>query len=90
MIANSRMYQMLHGTPDVVDDRTKLRQFLSWFDLVYRYSTYAIIASHCPDKNPPSNNSTRINVVTGEVTEEGERGKAMVPKKYRHTINKVQ
>jgi len=84
------VYQMLHGLAGIVQDRTRLRQVLGWFDLAYRRSTYAIIASHCPDKNPPSTHGTKINVTTGEVTEEGKRGEATVPKKYRHATNKIQ
>lgn len=88
--ATGHMYQILHGMPDTAEDRTQLRQFFNWFDLVYRHSTYAIIASHCPDKNPPSTLRTTINLTTGEVTQEGERGEAVVPKKYRHAANKVR
>ncbi len=88
--ATGRMYQMMHGIPGIAEDRTQLRQFFNWFDMVYRHSTYAITASYCPNKNPPSTLRTTINLTTGEVTQEGERGEAKVPKKYRHATDKVR
>ena len=44
------MFEMLYGTSDDVDSDPQVRQILSWFELVYRSSTYAIV-SYWLDKN---------------------------------------
>ena len=84
-----RMYRMLQGTRGNAEDISSIRQALNWFDLAYKHSTYAILSSCIPDKNPPQTLRTTINIATGEVTQEGDRGELRVPGKYRNTANKV-
>ena len=37
------MYEMLYGAFDNPDHNRDLKQLLNWFDLIYRFSTYALI-----------------------------------------------
>lgn len=78
-----RMYQMLHGSDEPFD------HILVWFDLVYRHSTYAILARFLPEKNPKSTLRITISILTGKLTEEGKWGKATTPKQYRKHRKKV-
>ena len=55
-----RMYQMLYGISDDPDDNPDLDRMLRWFEVVYRFSTYAIISFWIDDKT--EHNSIKITM----------------------------
>ena len=88
-----RVEQMLFGLGDCADSGSdtgmNASQLRSWIDLTFRASTYAITSSYIPDKQETNTLVTRINVTTGEVTQEGERFEVKVPRKYRNAIKET-
>ena len=86
-----RMDQMMFGltnSPDTDSDtRMNDTQLCHWVDLIYKATTYAIISSYISDKQETSTLRTTINLTTGEMTQEGTRSEAKVPRKYRHAAN---
>ena len=78
-----RIYQIRYGIADITDNNLSIPQLVAWFDLIYRTSTYAIIASYIPDKEETNTLVTHINLTTGTQTTTGEIIEPQVPKKYR-------
>ena len=87
--STDRMYQMLHGISDEPDDNPYLERMLRWLELVYRYSTYAIISFWIDDKTERNSVKITMNLGTGECKEEWTREEMKVPKKYRHATRKL-
>ena len=79
-----RIYQMSYSgsgwTPKLV---------LIWLDLIYKHSTYAILAAHLPDRQEVNTLTTRIKMtigpegVTSTTTTTGDVKKPGVLKRYR-------
>ena len=88
-----RVQQMTFGLPastDIDSDtRMSTSQLRSWIDLTYRASTYAILSRYIPDKQETSTLRTTINLTTEEMTQEGERIEARVPRKYRNATKRI-
>ena len=62
---------------------------LGWFDLVYRFSTYAIISFWIDDKTETNSVKITMNLSTGEHREEWTRKEMKVPRKYRRTTRNL-
>ena len=84
-----RMYQIVQGISANSEGDTSVRQMLALFDLVYKLSTYAIISTFIPDKEPTPILWTSINLTTGEHTRGGEYTEPPVPRRYRAAAKKV-
>ena len=79
-----RIYQMSYNgsgwTP---------KQVLIWFELIYKHSTYAILAAHLPDRQEINTLATRIQMqigpggVTSTTTTTGKIKKPGVLRRYR-------
>lgn len=86
-----RIYQMSYSgtgwTPN---------QVLTWFDLIYKHSTYAILAAHLPDRQEINTLATRIQMkigaggVTSTTTTTGKIKKPGVLKKYRTASKRLR
>lgn len=83
------MYEMLYGISDDPDDNPELEWMLRWFELVYRFSTYAIISFWIDDKKEHNSVKITMNLGSGECKEEWTREEMKVPKKYRGTTKKL-
>ena len=84
-----RMYQMLYGISNDPDNNPDLDRMLRWFEMVYRFSTYAIISFWIDDKTEHNSVKITMNITTGMRREEWTREKMKVPKKYRYTTRKL-
>lgn len=84
-----RMYQIVCGISDDSEGDTSVREMLALFDLVYKLSTYAILSTFIPDKEPTSTLWTNINLTTGKQTRGGEYTEPRVPRRYRAAAKKV-
>ena len=87
--STDRMCQMLHGISDEPDDNPDLERMLRWFEVVYRFSTYAIISFWIPDKKEHNSVKITMNLGTGECKEEWTREEMKVPREYRHATRKL-
>ena len=87
--STDRMYQMLHGICDDPDDNPDLERMLRWFEVVYRFSTYAIVSFWIDDKTERNSVKITMNLGTGERKEEWTREEMKVPKEYRRATRKL-
>ena len=83
--STGRMYQMLYSKSNDLD----IEHTLHWFDLVYRFSTYALISFWIDDKTEENSVKITINMTTRKRTEEWTRNEMRVPKKYRRATKGV-
>ena len=83
--STERMYQMLCSKSNDLD----IEHTLHWVDLVYRFSTYALISFWIDDKAEENSVKIRMNMTTGKTTQEWTRNEMRVPRKYRHTTKKL-
>ena len=83
--STGRMYQMLYSRSDDLD----IEHTLHWFDLVYRFSTYALISFWIDDKTEENSAKITINTTTWTTTQEWTRNEMQVPKKYHHAAKKL-
>ena len=83
--STGRMYQMLYSRSNDLD----IEHTLHWFDLVYRFSTYALISFWIDDKTEENSLKITINTTTGKTTQKRTRNEMQVPPKYRHTTKKL-
>lgn len=90
-----RLYQMSYGTADT-GNTFSTQDVLDWFDIVYRHSTYAILAAHLPDKQEINTKSTHIRMniseqgITSTVTTTGDIIEPHVPRKYRRAAKRPE
>ena len=83
--STQRMYQMLYSRSNDLD----IEQTLHWFDLVYRFSTYALISFWIDDKTENNSVEITINTTTSKTTEKRTRDEMRIPKKHRHATKKL-
>ena len=83
------MYEMLYGIPDDPDDNPELERMLGWFELVYRFSTYAIISFWIDDKTEHNSVKMKINLTSDDSRAEWTRIKMKVPRKCRKATRKL-
>ena len=81
--STGRMFQMLHSTSDDPDNDPNIERTLRWFDLIYRYSTYALISSWIDDKTQEESLKMTINLTTGATQQKWTRKEMQVPREYR-------
>lgn len=89
-----RTHQMLGSVGDAVGMKSKVERLRHWCDLVYRYSTYALVSFWIDDKTEETTVSfaIRINRTTGEATVEGNhqvKKMMQVPRRYRASIKSI-
>ena len=77
--STGRMYQMLYSRSNDLD----IEHTLHWFDLVYRFSTYALISFWFDDKTEENSVKITINTTTWKTTQKWTRNEMQVPKQYR-------
>ena len=77
------MYKMLYGTSDDPESDSNITRMLDWFNLIYKFSTYAILAFWIDDKTEHVATTISLNLTTGESTQETTREEMKVPKKYQ-------
>ena len=87
--STERMYQMLYGAVEDPDDDQGVTEVFEWFNLVFRFSTYALLSGWIGDKQDASTIRTTINLTTGEMAQEGERIEMKIPKKYRRSARRI-
>ena len=80
---------MLYGISDDPNDNTELERMLGWFELVYRFSTYAIVSFWIDDKKEHNSVKMKINLTSGDSTTEWTRDEMKVPRKYRKATRKL-
>ena len=80
-----RMTQMLHGLREQGGgDSPEIDGVFGWIELVYRLSTYGLVAYWIDDKTEEKTLRRRISLSTGERSEETEVTRKMhIPRKYR-------
>lgn len=78
-----RMYQMLHGLPDSDDKAEQIDIMAAWFDLIFKASVYALVASWIDDKEEQVHMTLRVDLTTGETTRTESRRPMRVPREYR-------
>ena len=83
--STGRMYQMLYSRSNELD----IEHMLHWFDLVYRFSTYALISFWIDDKTEENSVKITINTTTWETTQKWTRNEMQVPKKYRRFTKRL-
>ena len=83
------MYEMLHGISGDPDDNPKLEPMLRWFELVYRFSTYAIVSFWIDDKTEHNSVKITMKPATRECKTEWAREEMKVPREYRHATRKL-
>ena len=83
--STQRMYQMLYSRSNDLD----IEQTLHWFDLVYRFSTYALVSFWIDDKTEENSVKITINTTTRKTTQHWTRNEMQVPPKYRHATKKL-
>ena len=87
--STDRINQMLYGISDGPADNPTLERMRRWIELVYRYSTYAIISFWIDDKTEHNSIKITTNLATGESKVECTREEMKVPKKYRRATRKL-
>ena len=87
--STNRIYQMMYGICRDSTDDSALERMLRWLELVYRYSTYAIISFWIDDKTEHNSVKITMNLGTGECKEEWTREEMKVPKKYRQATRNL-
>ena len=87
--STDRIYQMLHGISGDPADNSDLERMLRWIELVYRYSTYAIISFWIDDKTEHNSVKITMNLGTGECGTEWTREEMKVPRKYRRATKNL-
>ena len=87
--STDRIYQMLYGISDAPDDNPELERMFRWLELVYRFSTYAIISFWIDDKTEHNSVKITMKLATREHREEWTREEMKVPKKYRRATRKL-
>ena len=83
--STGRMYQMLYSSSNDLD----IERTLHWFDLVYRFSTYALISFWIDDKTEENSVKITTNTTTGKTTQEWTRNEMRVPKKHRRATKQL-
>ena len=83
------MDEMLYGISDAPDDNPELERMLRWFEVVYRFSTYAIISFWIDDKTEHNSVKITMKLATREHREEWTREEMKVPKEYRRATRKL-
>ncbi len=83
-----RMYQLLFSGSIPEGEATRTR-YLSWVELAYRLSTYAILSSWIEDKTEVMTISIKSNLRTGEVTETRSHKPMTVPEEYRKATKAI-
>ena len=87
--STDRIYQMLYGISDAPDDNPELERMFRWLELVYRFSTYAIISFWIDDKTEHNSVKITMKLATREHREEWTREEMKVPKEYRRATRKL-
>ena len=80
---------MLYGISDAPDDNPELERMFRWLELVYRFSTYAIISFWIDDKTEHNSVKITMKLATREHREEWTREEMKVPKEYRRATRKL-
>ena len=83
------MDEMLYGISDAPDDNPELERMFRWFEVVYRFSTYAIISFWIDDKTEHNSFKITMKPATREHREEWTREEMKVPKEYRRATRKL-
>ena len=78
------MYEMLYGTGDDPDNDDNIKQMLIWFDVVYRFSTYAIVSYWIDEKSDHTSVEIKINMTTGKHSHSYSHKKMPKPKEKKH------
>lgn len=60
------MFEMLYGASDDVDSDPNIRKMLSLFELVYRSSTYAILAYWLDEEHEEKSTNLQVKITPGE------------------------
>ncbi len=87
--ATGRISQIMYGfVGDEGNDQRSLfvTDLLHW---LYRSSTYALVSAWIGDKQESRSLTTVVNLVTGEVMEQGTRNEMQVPRKYRKATKRL-
>ena len=84
------MYEMLYGAFDDPDHNLDLKQMLNWFDLIYRFSTYALISFWIDDKTEEVSVKIKMNMTTGKTTQETTRNEMRVTRNYRRAAKDLR
>ena len=87
--STQRMYQMLYGPVSNPESDERVGQIMNWFNLVFLSSTYALLSAWIDDKQEHNSLTTRVNLTTGEVRQEGTRSEMRVPRKYRRATKGI-
>ena len=87
--STGRMYQMLHSLPDDSDPAAKRCLILRWIDLVYRFSSYAVVSFWIDDKAEKNSAHITINLSTGESATDLKHEPMSVPRRYRPTTRPI-
>ena len=61
-----RMFQMLYGASETPQGDPYIRSMLSWLEMVYRLSTYAIISFWTDEKWEEKSTTVKIDLTSGE------------------------
>ena len=83
------MFQMLHSIPVATDPDAEKCQVGRWIDLVYRFSTYAIVSYWIDDKAEENSAHITINLSTRESTTDLKHEPMRVPRMYRPTTRPI-
>ena len=83
-----RMYQMLHGEAHDPDREQGLAIF-DWLNLVFLSSVYAIVSGWIDDKQEENLVEIKLNVITGESSQEWTRTDMTVPKEHRRATKRI-
>ena len=75
--------------PTTPDDNPDLDRMLRWFEVVYRFSTYAIISFWIDDKTEHNSVKITMKLATREHREEWTREEMKVPKEYSRATRKL-
>ena len=81
---------MLYGISDDPDDNPDLERMFLWFEVVYRFSTYAIISFWIPDKTEHNSVKITTNFTTGkcraEWTKEKYESTKEIPSRHQEVM----
>ncbi len=84
-----RMYQMLYGEVEDPDNDPNIAELFDWFNFTFRSAIYALLSGWIDDKQDHFLVTARINLTTGETSQERSGTPMRVPKKYRHTTRRL-
>ena len=87
--STGRMFQVLHSRLGATDTHSDFERISSWCELVYRFSSYALIAFWIDDKNEEASMEITINLTHGDTTVNSKTKPMRVPKRHQHATKDI-